>query len=105
MEDKILFAINDISRFQDDEDEELAIATVKFLSTRENSHKIKITEEILRRDAQTLLGKWLVAKMNEAGNDATTHKMDEAIVGNFPKTKKLSLKNLMTARLWLLLTQ
>lgn len=94
MEDKILFAINDISRFQDDEDEELAIATVKFLSTRENSHKIKITEEILRRDAQTLLGKWLVAKMNEAGNDATTHKMDEAIVGNFPKDQEIKFEEL-----------
>lgn len=94
MEDKILFAINDISRFQDDEDEELAIATVKFLSTRENSHKIKITEEILRRDAQTLLGKWLVAKMNEAGNDATTHKIDEVIVGNFPKDQEIKFEEL-----------
>lgn len=83
------FAIEDIVRFKDDEDAELSIAHVNFFSNRPNAHKINITEEMLRRDASTILGKFVVAKMNAFDNDCMGHESDERIMGYFPKEQKV----------------
>lgn len=83
------FAIEDIVRFKDDEDAELSIAHVNFFSNRPNAHKINITEEMLRRDASTILGKFVVAKMNAFDNDCMGHEKDERIMGYFPKEQKV----------------
>lgn len=92
MNDKIKFSIEDMTRFVDDEDMELAIAHVNLLSTRPNAHKINITEDILKSDAQTILGKFLVAKMNFMGTDAEGHETDEVIMGYFPKDQEIKFE-------------
>lgn len=58
-----------------------------FLSTKENSHHIPITEEILKKCAPSILGTWLVAKIE--WGDSTTHKKDEQIYGYFPMEQKI----------------
>lgn len=87
LEKLINFAVDTIQQIQfDDYDEkEFAIAKVGFLSTRPNSHGLEISEEVLRECASTVLGKWMVAKMNWLGTDATTHVPSEHIMGSFPK--------------------
>lgn len=87
LEKLINFAVDTIQQIQfDDYDEkEFAIAKVGFLSTRPNSHGLEISEKILRECASTVLGKWMVAKMNWLGTDATTHVPSEHIMGSFPK--------------------
>ncbi len=87
LEKLINFAVDTIQQIQfDDYDEkEFAIAKVGFLSTRPNSHGLEISEEVLRECATTVLGKWMVAKMNWLGTDATTHVPSEHIMGSFPK--------------------
>lgn len=87
LEKLINFAVDTIQQIQfDDYDEkEFAIAKVGFLSTRPNSHGLEISEEVLREYASTVLGKWMVAKMNWLGTDATTHVPSEHIMGSFPK--------------------
>lgn len=87
----INFAVDTIQQIQfDDYDEkEFAIAKVGFLSTRPNSHGLEISEEVLRECAGTVLGKWMVAKMNWLGTDATTHEPDEQIMGIFPKEQEI----------------
>lgn len=85
LDNKVLFAIEDIQKYVDDDDPELAIAHVCFLSTAPNSHKINITEEMLRRDAPSILGKFLVAKMNWLENDTEGHEGNKQhIMGYFP---------------------
>ena len=90
LEKLINFAV-DIQQIQfDDYDEkEFAIAKVGFLSTRPNSHGLEISEEVLRECASTVLGKWMVAKMNWLGTDATTHVPSEHIMGSFPKDQDI----------------
>lgn len=83
------FSVDKISKFIDDEDGELSIAKVDFFSNRPNSHKVNITEEMLRRDAQTILGKFIVAKMNPLGTDAEGHEADEVIMGYAPKDQEI----------------
>ena len=87
LEKLINFAVDTIQQIQfDDYDEkEFAIAKVGFLSTRPNSHGLEISEDVLRDCASTVLGKWMVAKMNWLGTDATTHVPSEQIMGIFPK--------------------
>lgn len=58
-----------------------------FLSTKPNSHGYIISEEVLRKSASTILGNFLVARV-EFG-DATTHKKSEVIYGFFPKEQKI----------------
>lgn len=91
LEKLINFAVDTIQQIQfDDYDEkEFAIAKVGFLSTRPNSHGLEISEKVLRECASTVLGKWMVAKMNWLGTDATTHEPDEQIMGIFPKEQEI----------------
>ena len=58
-----------------------------FLSTKENSHHIPITEEILKKCASSILGTWLVAKIE--WGDSTTHRKDEQIYGYFPMEQNI----------------
>ena len=87
MEKLIDFAVEDIEQIQfDDYDEkEFAIAKVGFMSNRPNSHKLEISEEVLRKNANTVLGKWMVVKMDFMGLDAEGHDSQEHIVGFVPK--------------------
>lgn len=58
-----------------------------FLSTKKNSHELDISEEVLRKDAQSILGNFLVAKLQYG--DATTHLSDEIIYGYFPREQEI----------------
>lgn len=83
--DIIKFAIEDAEKFVNDEDMEMGIARVLFLSTRPNSHGLVITEEVLRKFAPTVLGKWMIAEYNDYNKDVTTHTNNQVIIGNIPK--------------------
>lgn len=61
-----------------------------FLSTAMNSHNLGISEEVLRRDAKTILGNFLVAKLQLG--DATTHLPSEIIYGYFPKEQEIEFE-------------
>lgn len=91
MEKLINFAVEDIEQIQfDDYDEkEFAIAKVGFMSNRPNFHKLEISEEVLRKNANTVLGKWMVVKMDFMGLDAEGHDPQEHIVGFFPKDQEI----------------
>lgn len=58
-----------------------------FLSTKPNSHGLEISKDVLRKCADSILGNFLVAKL-EFG-DATTHKDSEIIYGYFPMEQKI----------------
>lgn len=91
LEKLINFAVDTIQQIQfDDYDEkEFAIAKVGFLSTRPNSHGLEISEKVLKECASTVLGKWMVAKMNWLGTDTMSHETDEQIMGAFPKDQEI----------------
>lgn len=58
-----------------------------FLSTKPNSHELDISAKVLKKCADTILGNFLVAKL-ECG-DATTHKDSEIIYGYFPNEQEI----------------
>ena len=91
MEQLITFAVDEIQKIDmsDYSDAEFAVARVGFLSTRPNSHGYNISEEVLRECASSVLGKWMVVKMDYLGQDATTHEKDECIVGQFPREQEV----------------
>ena len=82
MENKYYFSVSDIQTVATEDSVEFAIAKIAVLSTKPNSHKVNITEEILRRDGLSILGKWVVADFD--GTDTTTHTNNEKIVGIIP---------------------
>ena len=89
MEQLITFAVDEIQKIDmsDYSDEEFAIARMGFLSTKPNSHELKISEEVLRDCAKTVLDKWVVADMQFG--EPTTHTKNEHIVGKIPKDQSI----------------
>ena len=85
MEKDFKFAVEDIQRLNVEEydENEYCVARMKFLSTRPNSHGLKFSEEVLKRDAKTVLGTWIVAEM--LVGDFTTHTPAESFIGIVPK--------------------
>lgn len=86
MEKNFKFAVEDIQRINlsEYEDDEFAVAKMGYLSTKPNSHGLKISEKVLRESASTVLNKWLVADMTRIV-DAGTHTKEQKIVGRIPK--------------------
>ncbi len=84
MSDTKLFSIYDLQTVATEESADLAIAKVAVLSTAPNSHKINITEEILRRDVPSIVGKFVVADYSKWQGDVTTHTTSEVVVGYIP---------------------
>lgn len=87
-EQKVKFSVEDL-KLEDYNDDEFAIANVTFLSTNENKHKLIISEEVLRENAQSVLGKWLVGEYDKFYNDVTTHTDNQQIFGYFPPNQEV----------------
>lgn len=89
MEKDFKFAVEDIQRLNIDEydENEYCVGRMRFLSTRPNSHGLKFSEEVLKRDASTILGTWVVAEM--LAGDFTTHTPGEFIQGIVPKEQSV----------------
>ena len=64
-------------------DREFLMATIDYLGCNMNTHRIDISEEVFRKCASSVLGKFLVAKMMYG--DASGHAPDETIVGYIPR--------------------
>ena len=90
MERNIKFAVNDIQKIhlEDYAEDEFSIARMGFLSTRPNAHELNISEEVLRKSAPSVLGKWVVADMT-AIVDAGTHTDKQTIVGRVPENQSV----------------
>ena len=87
--DTVKMSLEDFSNYVEDENPELAIARCCFLSTRPNSHKLNITEEMLRRDAKTILGKWIIGNLNWSETDVEGHETTPQIFGYIPENQDI----------------
>lgn len=76
------FTIDNIQKVSTKESDEFFYAKICALSTRPNSHKVLITKDILKRDGETIRGKWIVA--NPKNGEFMSHDEDEKIVGIIP---------------------
>ena len=83
------FSVDVIEKFVDDDDPEFAYGTTLFLSTRPNSHGLVISEEVLRKCADTIKGKWLVCKVNPYTGDGEGHHLSEGICGRIPENQDI----------------
>lgn len=81
---------NEIEQFSNYDDEKFALARCCFLSTAPNSHHLIISEDVLKRDAHTLLGNMLVAKM-EFG-DFRGHEKGEIPLGYFVPDQQIEFE-------------
>lgn len=80
---------DDIQEVATENSVEFAIARIAVLSTRPNSHKMRITEEVLRRDSVTMLGKWVVAEYSKWKGDMLSHTPEQHILGIIPKDQEI----------------
>ena len=83
----VTFNAVDVKRISMEEygEDDYAIASVCFLSTRPNSHGIGISEDVLREYAPSVLGKWITAEVK--CGDCTMHVPSQVITGVVPKNQ------------------
>lgn len=83
------FAVNQIEQLNLDAypDDEFAVVKLGFLSDEPNSHELDISEEVLRNDAESALGKFIVARI--LLNDTMAHETDQDIFGYVPKEQEI----------------
>lgn len=86
------FSINDIELFKEDNDVDFAHVKIWALAEGNNSHKNPISLEILKRDANTILGKLIIGKFEKYENDTTTHVPDQTILGYIPKEQEVKFE-------------
>ena len=55
-------AIEDFRKYVEDDDYEFAYATVDFVSSKPNSHMHKYSEDVIKKYAPSVLGKWVVGE-------------------------------------------
>lgn len=90
-EQKVKFSIESF-KMEDYNDDEFAIAKVDFLSTNENTHKLDISDAVLRECASSVLGKWLVAEYDKLYEDVTTHTDNQQIFGIIPANQEVEFR-------------
>lgn len=89
MEKKVNFQMDEIlpEWLEGYDEDKFTVFKACFLSTAKNSHHLDISPIVLKRDAQTILGNFLVAKLQYG--DASTHLPSEIIYGYFPKEQEV----------------
>lgn len=94
MENIVKFSVDDIQikEAENYPTDEFAIAKFGFLGSNPNSHKLKISDDVLKTYAPTVLGKFVVADINPLTNDCTTHSVDETIKGYFPMEQEVQFE-------------
>lgn len=84
----IKMSIEDWKQHAEDEDISLSFGEVTFLSTKPNSHKNVISEDVLRDYSHTFLKKAIVAEYQDG--DATTHTGDSmSVIGYIPESQEV----------------
>lgn len=97
------FSIDIINDIPQDEDLDFSIVRIRGLSDGYNTHELQISNEVLRRDAHTVLGKFIVSKLEKdwMGNlDSTGHELDEVVVGYVPKDSEIRFVDTSNGTFW-----
>lgn len=88
MENKIVsFEVEDLSILEEFSEDQLAIVEVYVCHDGNNAHNLPISLETLKKCADTLKNKFLVAGFD--GLDFEGHEKDERIIGFFPESTKI----------------
>ena len=87
---KAKMAIEDFRKYVEDDDYEFAYATVDFLSNKPNSHMHKYSEDVIKKYAPSVLGKWVVGEYD--GYDMTTHTSNQVIHGIVPPNQEVKYR-------------
>ena len=93
MEKKVNFQMDEIlpEWLEGYDEDKFTVFKACFLSSAKNSHNLDISPAVLKRDAKTILGNFLVAKLQYG--DASTHLPSEIIYGYFPKEQDVEFED------------
>ncbi len=93
LEKKVNFQMDEIlpEWLEGYDEDKFTVFKACFLSSAKNSHNLDISPVVLKRDAKTILGNFLVAKLQYG--DASTHLPSEIIYGYFPKEQDVEFED------------
>lgn len=92
MQKQLQFSLDDISLFNDDEDQDFALAKLGFLSSGNKMNNCSISEDVLKNNANTVLGKFIVAEYDKWRDDVRGHTNTESIAGYVPPNSSVSFE-------------
>lgn len=87
------FSIEDVQMYREQgEDVDFSIVEIWGIAEGGNSHKNSISKEVLRKDADTFKGKFIVVDFDKYAKDATTHTNSQSIVGYIDPREEIEFK-------------
>lgn len=89
---EVKMSINAWKDYQSDEDFQFAFCSIDFLTSTKkvrNSHNHYYSEEIIKKYAPSILGKWVTASYDKFNNDARSHNNDQIIIGIIPESQEI----------------
>jgi hypothetical protein len=96
--EKINFAIEDISIVEESNNSHFATLKIDAFASGNNRHSLYVSEEVLRKSANTILEKPIVWLYSKALDDATTHDKSENAIGFIPKDSPIEFNKLSDGR-------
>lgn len=87
------FSIEDVQMYREQgEDVDFSIVEIWGMAEGGNSHKNSISKEVLRKDADTFKGKFIVVDFDKYAKDAKTHTDSQSIVGYIDPREEIEFK-------------
>ncbi len=95
---KLSFSIKNIELIEENPDSNFAILSLDFFASGNNLHNLYVSDETLRRTADTIKNCPLVWKYDEILDDIYTHDKDEVPCGFVPETSEIIEKKMSDGR-------
>ena len=84
MQKLLNFSLENIALYDDDSNEDFCVAKLEFLASGQNSHKNPIDVKVLKKYANSVLGKFVIGEYNPLKTDTTSHSDNQQIYGYVP---------------------
>lgn len=88
---KMKYVLEKFEILDENLDSDFALCKIYICSDGKNLHGIEIALEAIINAQESLKNKYLVAKINQTGDDFEGHEADERIIGHFPESSKMEI--------------
>lgn len=90
MQKQLSFSLDDISLFEDDDNQDFALVKMSFLSSGGGMNHCSISEDVLKQNAPTVLGKFITGNYDKWRDDTRGHEDEPQIFGYVPPNSKVT---------------
>jgi hypothetical protein len=96
--EKLSFAVENVELIEESNNSQFATLKIDAFASGNNRHSLYVSEDTLKKTAQTILEKPIIWEYSRAKDDATTHSDNQIICGFIPKDSPIEFRKLEDSR-------